>query len=284
MFAGGGVELADRLIKERGGLRARRRGRSRTAGSRGPVLPLGALPVAARADADLAGAPARRPTSLAPAAGDHRAARRGSSARRGRGARSSAPTCASSGRPRACAPRRSLTHGRLPLLAALARYLAAVLAAADRRAPRPQDRHLRRARLSGRAAAATPTTARSPTRCTWCSTAPPPEIAAIEAYLAELHAAGQIVYGTHLADRAMMTCLVFSLEESRHVHFIDGADGGYALAALQLKAQLQALRRAGPRDATLQQGTACDRRRHGERAPLPAAGARAALRATPAAG
>jgi hypothetical protein len=38
----------------------------------------------------------------------------------------------------------------------------------------------------------------------------------------------------------MMTCLVFSLDESRHVHFIDGADGGYALAALQLKAQLQA--------------------------------------------
>jgi hypothetical protein len=33
---------------------------------------------------------------------------------------------------------------------------------------------------------------------------------------------------------------VFSLEQSRHVHFIDGADGGYALAALQLKAQLQA--------------------------------------------
>jgi Protein of unknown function (DUF3095) len=63
-----------------------------------------------------------------------------------------------------------------------------------------------------------------------------PEIAAIEACLAGLHAAGRIVYGTHLADRAMMTCLVFSLEESRHVHFIDGAVG-----AVLLKAQLQAL-------------------------------------------
>jgi Protein of unknown function (DUF3095) len=67
------------------------------------------------------------------------------------------------------------------------------------------------------------------------------QIAAIEAYLAGLHGAGRIVYGTHRADEAMMTCLVFSLEESRHVHFIDGADGGYALAALQLKTQLQAL-------------------------------------------
>jgi hypothetical protein len=33
-----------------------------------------------------------------------------------------------------------------------------------------------------------------------------------------------------------MTCLVFSLAGD-HVHFIDGADGGYALAAKQMKQQ-----------------------------------------------
>jgi hypothetical protein len=47
-----------------------------------------------------------------------------------------------------------------------------------------------------------------------------------------------------------MTCLVFSLEESRHVHFVDGADGGYALAALQLKAQLRSDSGDGPADQT----------------------------------
>jgi hypothetical protein len=38
----------------------------------------------------------------------------------------------------------------------------------------------------------------------------------------------------------MVTFLVFPLERSCRAHFIDGADGGYARAALRLKAQPQA--------------------------------------------
>ena len=61
------------------------------------------------------------------------------------------------------------------------------------------------------------------------------EIAAIEHYLEKQFQAGQLVYGTHISGSALMTCLLFSLENSEHVHFIDGSDGGFALAARQYK-------------------------------------------------
>lgn len=50
---------------------------------------------------------------------------------------------------------------------------------------------------------------------------------------------GRVVYGIHQASTALMTCLVRSYDGD-HLHFVDGADGGYALAAKQMKAQLQA--------------------------------------------
>lgn len=59
---------------------------------------------------------------------------------------------------------------------------------------------------------------------------------AIEAELARQHSAGTIVYGTHIANAALMTCAVTSYRGD-HMHFVDGADGGYALAAKQLKRQ-----------------------------------------------
>lgn len=49
---------------------------------------------------------------------------------------------------------------------------------------------------------------------------------------------GELVYGIHTAKHALMTCLVFD-RFGKQVHFVDGANGGYALAARQLKAQLK---------------------------------------------
>jgi hypothetical protein len=43
-------------------------------------------------------------------------------------------------------------------------------------------------------------------------------------------------YGMHRQDAAMMTCFTPSPLRSDHVHFIDGARGGYASAATALKA------------------------------------------------
>ena len=49
---------------------------------------------------------------------------------------------------------------------------------------------------------------------------------------------GKLVYGFHVSDRALMTCLVYKAQ-GRHTAFIDGADGGYALAAKVLKENLK---------------------------------------------
>ena len=43
-------------------------------------------------------------------------------------------------------------------------------------------------------------------------------------------------YGLHRQDAAMMTCFAPSVMRSDHVHFIDGARGGYASAATAMKA------------------------------------------------
>ncbi|MCP5368381.1 MAG: DUF3095 domain-containing protein [Hyphomicrobiales bacterium] len=66
------------------------------------------------------------------------------------------------------------------------------------------------------------------------------EVAAIRALLDGLHGEGKVCYGLHEADSALMTCLVFNLEAGQHIHFVDGADGGFAMAAKGMKAQLAA--------------------------------------------
>ncbi|MBR0717948.1 DUF3095 domain-containing protein [Bradyrhizobium liaoningense] len=56
--------------------------------------------------------------------------------------------------------------------------------------------------------------------------------------LAAAAANGIVRYGLHRQDAAMMTCFTPSALRSDHVHFIDGARGGYATAATALKAMV----------------------------------------------
>lgn len=60
--------------------------------------------------------------------------------------------------------------------------------------------------------------------------------ARLRAELDAAQASGIIRYGLHRQDEAMMTCIVPSVMQGNHVHFVDGAAGGYALAAAQIKA------------------------------------------------
>ncbi|MDK1374207.1 MULTISPECIES: DUF3095 domain-containing protein [unclassified Sinorhizobium] len=60
----------------------------------------------------------------------------------------------------------------------------------------------------------------------------------IEERLKRAAEAGVSSYGLHQQDSALMTCIVPAAMSRDHVHFIDGAAGGYAMAAKNLKAAL----------------------------------------------
>ncbi len=58
----------------------------------------------------------------------------------------------------------------------------------------------------------------------------------IEQRLAKAQRDGVVRFGIHRQPAAIMTCIVPSITESNHVHFVDGAAGGYAVAAQSLRA------------------------------------------------
>jgi len=62
---------------------------------------------------------------------------------------------------------------------------------------------------------------------------------ALTAWLDDRFARGELVHGVHVTNRAHMTCLIFDYS-GRHLHFIDGADGGLFLAAKALKERVAA--------------------------------------------
>ena len=57
----------------------------------------------------------------------------------------------------------------------------------------------------------------------------------LRALLDDAASKGILDYGMHTQDEAMMTCIVPSPMLNSHVHFIDGAAGGYTQAAAQIR-------------------------------------------------
>lgn len=66
----------------------------------------------------------------------------------------------------------------------------------------------------------------------------PDRLRQIETRLADAAGAGICRYGLHRQDSALMTCIVPTALKRDHMHFIDGAAGGYAMAATRLKKQM----------------------------------------------
>lgn len=64
----------------------------------------------------------------------------------------------------------------------------------------------------------------------------PETLAALKDLLKQAQRDKIVKYGMFQQDEAMMTCIVPSVLTDDHVHFIDGASGGYTQAATQIKA------------------------------------------------
>jgi hypothetical protein len=58
----------------------------------------------------------------------------------------------------------------------------------------------------------------------------------LQGYLETLYENGQLVYGLHHANSALITCVILNHHQG-HIHLVDGSDGGYAKAATKMKAR-----------------------------------------------
>lgn len=63
----------------------------------------------------------------------------------------------------------------------------------------------------------------------------PAQVTRIRVILDEMHEIGSLDFGLFETKQALMTCLLFDLESSEHLHFIDGDDGGLWSASKGLK-------------------------------------------------
>lgn len=65
------------------------------------------------------------------------------------------------------------------------------------------------------------------------------QVGQVKDLLNQLHKDGDLFYGTFEAENSLMTCLVDGLTQGQHIHFMDAENGGYAMAALELKKQVK---------------------------------------------
>ena len=64
-------------------------------------------------------------------------------------------------------------------------------------------------------------------------------------YLKQEEESGQLIFGHHVSSASIMTCYIQNMN-NKHIHFIDGADGGYTEAAKEFKPKARKLSRGTP--------------------------------------
>jgi len=62
----------------------------------------------------------------------------------------------------------------------------------------------------------------------------------LKAFLQDEFETSRLSYGYHISDSAMITCMVFEYHR-RHIHFVDGDEGGYFMASKMLKQKTESL-------------------------------------------
>ncbi|MEO6454319.1 MAG: DUF3095 family protein [Ginsengibacter sp.] len=61
-------------------------------------------------------------------------------------------------------------------------------------------------------------------------------------YLTAQQTEGRLIFGYHISNESVMTCYIENRNE-KHIHFIDGSDGGYTEAAKEFKRKQQQLKK-----------------------------------------
>ncbi|TNE71664.1 DUF3095 domain-containing protein [bacterium] len=66
------------------------------------------------------------------------------------------------------------------------------------------------------------------------------QLNSLNAWLEERFQKKELVYGIHQSKEALITCMVFQYDKA-HIHFVDGNNGGYTAAAIELKRRIKEL-------------------------------------------
>lgn len=66
----------------------------------------------------------------------------------------------------------------------------------------------------------------------------PTQVEKIKKILERMHLNDELDFGFFETEQALMTCLVFDLDSSQHVHFVDGDNGGFSSASREFKQQM----------------------------------------------